>query len=61
MDRDTVLCHCMGVTVGDIIDAIDNGAKDFDEVQEATNCSAGCGGCQDEVIAFIKDYISKKA
>lgn len=61
MDRDTVLCHCMGVTVGDIIDAVDNGAKNFDEVQEATNCSTGCGGCQDEVIAFIEDYISKKA
>ena len=27
MDRDEVVCNCMGVTAGEIIDAINSGAE----------------------------------
>lgn len=60
MDRDTVLCHCMDVSCGAIMDAIDNGAKTFEDVQAETGCSTGCGGCQEEIEAFIEKYVSEK-
>lgn len=60
MDRDTVLCHCMDVSAGAIMDAIDNGAETFDDVQAETNCCTGCGACQEEIEAFIANYISEK-
>lgn len=60
MDRDTVLCHCMDVSAGAIMDAVDNGAKTFDEVQAETDCATCCGGCQSEIEAFIEKYVSEK-
>ena len=36
MNDNKTVCDCMGVTIGDIRAAIENGAKDFDEVQEVT-------------------------
>lgn len=60
MDRDTVLCHCMDVSAGAIMDAVDGGAKTFDEVQEVTACGTGCGACRDEIEAFIEEYVSGK-
>lgn len=61
MDRDTVLCHCMDVSAGAIMDAVDNGAATFDDVQAETGCSTGCGVCQEEIETFIEKYISEKA
>lgn len=60
MDRDTVLCHCMDVSAGAIMDAIDNGAKTYEEVQEVTGCGTVCGGCQGDIEAFIEEYVSEK-
>lgn len=54
-DMSKVICHCMNVTVGDIKNALDDGAKTFEEVQEITQASTGCGCCADDVKAVIKE------
>lgn len=55
LDLNKVICHCMNVTGGDIKNAIDEGAKDFEEVQEITQCSTGCGTCRTKVEKAIEE------
>ncbi|MDY3972098.1 MAG: (2Fe-2S)-binding protein [Clostridia bacterium] len=54
MNNDKTVCDCMGVTIGDIRAAIENGAKDFDEVQEITGVSSVCGRCRDYAENVVK-------
>ncbi len=57
MDNEEVVCSCMNVTVGMIKDAIDNGARTFEEVQEATSAGTVCGICNDAVQEVIDKFI----
>lgn len=57
MDNSTVVCGCMKVTVKDIKDAIKSGAKSFEDVQEITKVSTGCGNCKESVQALVKDLL----
>jgi len=59
MDNDKVVCGCINVTVQDIKDSIANGAKSFEEVQEATSVSTGCGSCEDSVRALVDELLGK--
>ncbi len=45
MDENEMICDCFGVTLKDIKEAIDNGAKTLEEVQEVTNLGNACGSC----------------
>lgn len=54
MNDEKVVCTCMDVTVGDIREAIKNGAKDFEEVQEITGVSSVCGMCRDYAKNVVK-------
>ncbi|MBQ5696669.1 MAG: (2Fe-2S)-binding protein [Clostridium sp.] len=51
------LCYCYNVSVDDIKRAIENGASNFDEVQEATNCGKGCGSCLAEIKAVVDEML----
>ena len=47
MDRNEQICNCMGITRGEIEDAIKaKGLKTVEEVGEETTAGTGCGGCQ---------------
>ena len=59
MDNDKVVCGCISVTVQDLKDAIANGAKSFEEVQEATKVGTGCGQCVDSVKALVDELLAK--
>ncbi|MBC2582146.1 (2Fe-2S)-binding protein [Clostridium sp. DJ247] len=59
MDNDEVVCACINVTVQDLKDAIENGAKSFEEVQDVTQVSTGCGGCTDSVKALVDELLAK--
>lgn len=59
MDKNEVVCNCFNVTVKDIIDAIENGAKSFEDVQEVTNAGNGCGGCVDNVKGLVEELLAK--
>lgn len=54
MKDDKIVCNCVGVTIGDIRKAIENGAADFDEVQEATGVSSVCGSCREYAENVVK-------
>lgn len=58
-DLNEEICHCMGVTVGDIKKAVEDGAVTFEEVQEVTQAATGCGGCESEVRELVKEFSHK--
>ena len=49
----------MKVTLGDIENAIKSGAKSFEEVQNITNVSRGCGRCSNSVKELISKLLEK--
>ena len=53
MDNNDVVCTCLGLTIGDIKKAIDEGASTFEEVQEITNVGNICGVCIGEVREIV--------
>ena len=55
MKRDEIVCNCMGVTAGEIQDAIEGGASTVEEVQEATGAGAVCGGCLEEIQKMVEE------
>lgn len=55
MDRNKIICRCMNVTAGQIEDAVKGGATTFQQVQEKTKCSTGCGCCKIDVENLIKE------
>ena len=53
----------MGVTYDDVATALENHNKMedvmdvFKDVQRATNCSTGCGGCYNSVLDTISEIL----
>ena len=66
MESSTVICNCKQVTFGAIEQAmyeakrLDDALQLFDEVQKATNCSTGCGGCHDKILDIIADLMYER-
>lgn len=56
MDLNETVCHCMGVTAGEIKAAIEAGAKTVEEIQEATSAGTGCGGCVETIEQLLDEY-----
>lgn len=54
-----VVCGCMKVTEQDLISAVKNGAKSFEDVQAVTKVSTGCGKCSDSVKVLVDNIILK--
>ncbi len=59
MNQDEVICSCLNVTRGMIQEAVNNGAKTFAEVQEATEVGTVCGACVEDVEKLIAELTSK--
>ena len=57
MNNDDVVCTCLGLTVGDIKKAIEDGASTFEEVQEITNVGNICGVCVGEVREIVEHLL----
>ena len=55
MNRSKEACHCRNVTYGMIEDAIKNGARTLQEVQNATGAAKCCGQCKDFLNFLIRD------
>ena len=58
-----VICNCKQVSYFDVEDALhqaksfDDLEKMFQEVQEITHCSTGCGVCHDKIMDAISEII----
>jgi NAD(P)H-nitrite reductase large subunit len=66
MQENYTVCHCMQVSYNDIADALDT-RKSFDsvlsafeDVQNVTHCSTGCGGCHQKVLDIISEIMMDK-
>jgi NAD(P)H-nitrite reductase large subunit len=55
MDREEIICHCMEITRGEIIDAIKNNhLTTIEEVGDATEAGTVCSSCQDDIEEILK-------
>lgn len=54
-----VVCGCMKVTKQDLQNAINNGAKSFEEVQNVTKVSTGCGKCLGSVQELVNELLEQ--
>jgi NAD(P)H-nitrite reductase large subunit len=52
-----MICGCRKVTREDLENAIKNGAKSFEEVQEITKVGTGCGRCLISVEPLVKELL----
>ena len=59
MEENKVVCGCYKVTVQDLNNAVKNGAKSFEEVQEITKIGTGCGQCVDSVKVLVDELLAK--
>ncbi|MBO5714595.1 MAG: (2Fe-2S)-binding protein [Clostridia bacterium] len=63
MKENYTVCNCMQVSYDDIATALENHTKLedviklFNDVQEVTHCSTGCGGCYQKVLDVISEII----
>lgn len=57
MKRDKKACECRNVTYGKIEDAIKQGARSFEEVQQLTGCGKSCGKCQEFIRYLVQDLL----
>lgn len=63
MKENYTVCNCMGVSYDDIASALETHTKFedvvkvFEDVQKATNCSTGCGGCYNKVLDVISEVL----
>lgn len=60
MDNSKVVCGCFKITEQDLKNAIDNGAKSFEEVQTITKVGTGCGRCVEGNKTLINQLLLTK-
>lgn len=54
MNPDKVMCKCKKVTKGDIVKAMEKGAKSWKDIAEATGAGSKCGRCKEDIKKFMK-------
>lgn len=61
MNRNKEACHCKNITYGMIEDAVKQGAKTYEEVQEKTRFGTGCGKCRDFIRCLVRDILEENS
>ena len=56
MNPEKIICPCKKVTKGQILKAMEAGARGYKEVSKVTGAGSKCGKCEDEVRKFIKKH-----
>ncbi|MBN2415363.1 iron-sulfur cluster assembly scaffold protein [bacterium] len=54
-----VVCNCMNVTDHDIEEAVLDGARDYQTLQERTKIGTVCGECKEETSVLMNSFIEK--
>ena len=54
---DKVICNCTGVTLEDIKEAVNKGAKTLQDIKDMTEASTMSGGCEDDIEEILKDIL----
>ncbi len=59
------ICNCKNVSYFDVEDVLnscqsfEDVEKAFQQVQEVTHCSTGCGGCHDAILDAISEIMHR--
>lgn len=56
MNLDKTVCYCLNITNGDIKEAVENGARTLEEVQEKTGAGTACGACLDQIEVLVNHF-----
>ena len=59
MDSDEIICSCLDITKGMIEEAVNNGAKTLEDVQEVNSVGKICGACIEDVEQLIAELTAK--
>ena len=51
------ICHCLHITDKDIENAFQNGARTWEQLQEATKIGTVCGGCKKEAMELLHGLV----
>lgn len=54
MNRDQIICPCLDITAGQIMDAYKEGAKSVEAIKEVTGAGTACEACLDEIEELIQ-------
>ena len=54
-----IICQCMNVTDHEIENAVLEGVRTYNELQEHTKLGTVCGQCEDEATSLLQEYITK--
>jgi NifU-like protein len=49
----TEICHCLGITDKDIENAFQNGARSWEDLQQATKIGTVCGNCKEKALELL--------
>ncbi|MCL2093371.1 MAG: iron-sulfur cluster assembly scaffold protein [Treponema sp.] len=52
-EETTVICTCLGITDKDLERAYQNGARSWEQFQQATKIGSSCGECKDKALELI--------
>jgi nitrogen fixation NifU-like protein len=53
----TEICHCLGITDKDIENAFHNGARTWEQLQQATKIGTVCGGCKPKAMELLHEFM----
>ena len=54
-----IICQCMNVTDSEIENAVLEGAKTYQNLQEKTKAGTVCGQCKEKTLKLLEEYNSK--
>jgi nitrogen fixation NifU-like protein len=52
----TIICTCLGITDKDLEVAYQNGARSWEDLQQATKIGTVCGGCKDKALDLLHNF-----
>jgi nitrogen fixation NifU-like protein len=50
------ICHCLGITDKDIENAFHQGARRWEDLQQATKMGTVCGSCKDKALELLHEF-----
>ena len=59
MKDEDIICTCMSVSVKDIRQAIDEGARTVQEVQDKTGAGTVCGVCNEDLEQWVMELLAQ--
>ncbi|MDR2185161.1 MAG: iron-sulfur cluster assembly scaffold protein [Treponema sp.] len=55
-EQAAVICSCLGITDKDIENAFHNGARSWEDLQQATKIGTVCGGCREKALELLHEF-----